>query len=298
MSHVPAAGAGGSGREIGDRPISFLPWHLWAGRSCARQVGSACANRPPAVLVPVVSVLFPEPGRGLDCPGARPGEGGACRAVNMAHTIFPASPGVVQPHRSLNAQIICSPRPASAREPGVRGTGTALPGSATAHSTQGPCCSRPSRTGRRGRVSPGPGRACCSALVTISDTTIAMSWLLCAVSHRRKVARVKSRAARTDPACALSARVAIRGGQAQPTAAGPGDGCQLPPARPAISAASISQRQPALPARCDGSRRHHRPVKLGATRKQAPASDRLQDHRRRSGGTHRCHPGSGGPTRR
>jgi hypothetical protein len=47
-------------------------------------------------------------------------------------------------------------------------------------------------------------------LVTISDTTIAMSWLLCAVPHRRKVARVKYRAARTDPACALSARVAIR----------------------------------------------------------------------------------------
>ena len=31
------------------------------------------------VLVPVVSVLFPEPGRGLDCPGAGPGK--AVRAV-------------------------------------------------------------------------------------------------------------------------------------------------------------------------------------------------------------------------
>jgi hypothetical protein len=28
-------------------------------------------------------------------PGYRAGEGGACRAVNMAHTTFPASPGVV-----------------------------------------------------------------------------------------------------------------------------------------------------------------------------------------------------------
>ena len=50
---------------------------------------------PRRSLVPVVGVLFPEPGRGLDCPGAGPGEGGACRAVNMAHTTFPASPGVV-----------------------------------------------------------------------------------------------------------------------------------------------------------------------------------------------------------
>ena len=126
-----------------------------------------------------------------------------------------------------------------------------MPGSATAHSTQGPCCSRPSRTGRRGPVSPGPGRACRSALVTISDTTIAMSWLLCAVPHRRNVARVKSRAARTDPACAPSARVAIRGGQPQPMAAGSGGDRQLPPARPAISAASSSQRQPVLPVGCD-----------------------------------------------
>ena len=127
-----------------------------------------------------------------------------------------------------------------------------MPGSATAHSTQGPCCSRPSRTGRRGPVSPGPGRACRSALVTSSDTTIAMSWLLCAVPHRRNVATVKSRAARTDPACAPRARVAIRGGQAQPTAAGSGGDRQLPPARPAISAAGISQRQPVPPVGCDG----------------------------------------------
>jgi putative transposase len=45
-------------------------------------------------------------------------------------------------------------------------------------------------------------------------------------------------------------------------------------------------------------RRHHRPVNLGATRKQAPAPDRLQDHRRGNGGTHRRHPGSGSPTGR
>ena len=60
---------------------------------------------------------------------------------------------------------------------------------------------------------------------------------------------MKYRAARTDPACAPSARVAIRGGQAQPVRAGSGGDRQLPPARPAISAAGISQPQPVLPAR-------------------------------------------------
>ncbi len=59
---------------------------------------------------------------------------------------------------------------------------------------------------------------------------------------------VKSRAARTDPGSAPSARVAIRGSQGQRARAGSGDGRHLPLARPAISAAGISQRQPALPA--------------------------------------------------
>jgi hypothetical protein len=65
-------------------------------------------------------------------------------------------------------------------------------------------------------------------LVSSSDTTIAMSWLRSAVPHRCKVATVKSRAARTDPASAPSVRVAIRGRHAQPVGAGSGDGRQLP----------------------------------------------------------------------
>ncbi len=147
---------------------------------------------------------------------------------------------------------MCSPRPVSAREPGVCGTGAARLGSATAHSTPGPCCSRPSRIGRRGPLSPDPGRACRSTLVSSSDTTIAMSWLRSASPHRCKAAMVKSRPARTDPACAPSVRAAIRGRQARPVEAGSGDGRQLSLATPAISAASISQRQPVLPARSDG----------------------------------------------
>ena len=48
----------------------------------------------------------------------------------------------------------CSPRPVSSREPGLCGAGAALPGSATAHSTQGPGCEQaePDRP-------PGPGIA-------------------------------------------------------------------------------------------------------------------------------------------
>ena len=145
--------------------------------------------------------------------------------------------------------MMCNPRPVSAREPGVRGAGAAVPGSATAHSTQGPGRGRPSRTGRPARVSPGRGRACRSALVSSSDTTIAMSGPRSAMPRRRKMATVKYRAARTDRASASSARVAIRGGQAQPVRAGSGGDRQLPPARPAISAAGISQPQPVLPAR-------------------------------------------------
>jgi hypothetical protein len=80
--------------------------------------------------------------------------------------------------------MICSPRPVSAKEPRVCGTGAARLGSATAHKTQDPGCSRPNRIGRIGRVgrvrrlgllSPDPGTACRSALVSSSETTIAMS---------------------------------------------------------------------------------------------------------------------------
>ena len=140
--------------------------------------------------------------------------------------------------------MMCSPRPVSAREPGVWGAGAALLGSATAHSTPGPGCSRPSPIGRRGQVSPDPGRACRNALVSSSDTTIAMSWLRSAVPQRCKVAMVKSRAARTDPASAPRVRIAIRGMRSRPAGTGSGGGRQLTLAKPAISAASISQRLP------------------------------------------------------
>jgi hypothetical protein len=85
-------------------------------------------------------------------------------------------------------------------------------------------------------------------LVSSSDTVIAMSSPRSAVRQRRRVAMVKSRAARTDPASAPTVRVAIRGRPAHPASAGSGDGSRLPYARPAISAATISQRKPPAPA--------------------------------------------------
>ena len=148
--------------------------------------------------------------------------------------------------------MICSPRPVSAREPGPWGTGTARLGSATAHSTHDPGCNRPSRIGRRGGRSPGQGRACRSALVSSSVTTIAMSSPRSAASHRCKVARVKSRAARTDPAPVSGVRVAIRGRSLRPAGQASDDGRPLPRVRPAVSAASISQRQSVLSAWCAG----------------------------------------------
>ena len=178
---------------------------------------------------------------------------GARRAVNrgqnIAHTTLPVSLGV-KPHWSLRAQMMCNPRPVSAKEPRVCSTGAARLGSATAHRTQDPGCSRPNRIGRRGQLSPAPGRPCRNALASSSDTTIAMSWLRSVVPQRRKVAIVKSRAARTDPASAPSVRVATRGkltgpGEAGSGEAGSGDGRRLPLVRPAISAASVSQRLPA-----------------------------------------------------
>ena len=150
--------------------------------------------------------------------------------------------------------MICSPRPVSAREPRPWGTGTARLGSATAHSTQDPGCSRPSRIGRRGGGSPGQGRACRSALVSSSVTTIAMSSPRSAASHRRRVARVKSRAAWTDPASVPGVHVTIRGWSPRPVRQASGAGCPLSRVRPAVSAASISQRQSLLSAGCSRRR--------------------------------------------
>ena len=96
-----------------------------------------------------------------------------------------------------------------------------------------------------GLVSPGPGRACRCALVSSSDTTIAMSGLRSAMPHWCRMVTVKSRAVRTDPGSAPSAGVAIRGSQGRRARAGSGDGRDLPLARSAVSAVGISQRQPA-----------------------------------------------------
>ena len=71
-----------------------------------------------------------------------------------------------------------------------------------------------------------------------------MSWLRSAVPQRCKVAMVKSRAVRTDPVSGPSVRVATRGSVTGLVGAGSGD--DRPLARPAISAASVSQRAPIL----------------------------------------------------
>ena len=73
-----------------------------------------------------------------------------------------------------------------------------------------------------------------------------MSSLRSVALHRCKVARVKSRAARTELALVPSVRVAIRGRRPRP-AAGSGGDHPLVLASPALSAATISHRQPAPP---------------------------------------------------
>src|SRR5258708_31323582 len=149
-----------------------------------------------------------------------------------------------------------SPRPVSARELGSLGTGGCWLGSATAHSTQGPGCTRPSRTGHRGRGAPGPGSACRSALVSSSDTTIAISSRRSVAPHRCKVAMVKSRAARTDPASVPGVQVATFGRHIPDRGPGSGDRGQFPLALAAIS--PTGARQPRalplalLPARRNG----------------------------------------------
>ena len=92
--------SGRTDRRLG-RPIPFRPWHrIRAGLRIAE-------SRPPGrlwVREPAPRGLGP--GRQGAVPGTRSrpgrpwyraggGEGGVCRAVNMAHTTFPASLGVV-----------------------------------------------------------------------------------------------------------------------------------------------------------------------------------------------------------
>ena len=253
------------------------------------------------VLRPVAAWSARVPGRGWRC---------LPRAEQGPHDLS-VWLGVVQPHWSRSARMRCSPRPVSSREPGIRGAGAVLPGSATAHSTRGPGWSRPSRIGCRGRVSPDPGRACRSALASSSDTTIAMSGLRSAMPRWCRVVTVKSRAVRTDPGSAPSARVATAA--ARPSARGRDPvvaaSCRSP-GRPSPRPASASGSRrcppgmtgalPSPPGRCHRASRigvcrfcdHQVPAGLtGLTRcRQAaaassPGSDRMKDRTAGMGGT-------------
>ena len=129
----------------------------------------------------------------------------------MAQTTLPLGPGGVQPHSSHSDDTTCSPRPDSPNQHCSLGTGTSSLGSDTAHSTHGPGCSRPSRTGQRGQTAPGQGTVYRSALVSSSDTTTTISSDRSSTPQRRSVAPVKSRATRTDSAPAPGVRVATLG---------------------------------------------------------------------------------------
>ena len=78
--------------RTGPRPAGQQP--RCPARSRVRQAGSGRANRP-GRSCPGRQRAVPGTGSRPARPGYRAGEGGACRAVNMAHTTFPASPGVV-----------------------------------------------------------------------------------------------------------------------------------------------------------------------------------------------------------
>src|SRR5215468_7834513 len=172
--------------------------------------------------------------------------------ANVAHTTLPRAVGEVQPHSSHSDSTTCSPRPLSSDQQGSRGAGTSSLGSEIAHSTHGPGCSRPSRTGQRGHATPGQGTVYRKALVSNSDTTITMSSLRSATPQRCKVAAVKSLATRTDSAPAPGVRVATRGYPRLRRASGGRTIGQIPLTSAAISAADMSQRQlPAAPPRAD-----------------------------------------------
>jgi len=111
-------------------------------------------------------------------------------------------PGAVRNVAPPVAERADEAQPAAGPGEGARAVAAraALLGSATARSSQGRSCGRPSRTGRRGRASPGPGGACRSALVSSSETTIAASGQRSAAPPSAQGGTVKSRATRTDPA--------------------------------------------------------------------------------------------------
>jgi hypothetical protein len=90
-------GPGRADRRPG-RPVPFRRWHrIRAGMSIAEPrppAGSGRADHP-GWSCPGRQRAVPGTGLRPGLPGCRAGEGGACRAVNRAHTTFPASLGVV-----------------------------------------------------------------------------------------------------------------------------------------------------------------------------------------------------------
>ncbi len=123
-------------------------------------------------------------GRGLACWGTgrqqRAGAGGAGRGQNKAHDLSGLAGRGVAPLVAERADEVQSTAGLAAGAGPLRcRSGLARVGDRAQHA--GPGCSRPSRIGGRGPVSPGPGRACRRALVISSDTTIVLSGLRTAI---------------------------------------------------------------------------------------------------------------------
>ena len=159
----------------------------------------------------------------------------------------------------------CSPRPVSSRGPGLCGAGAALPrvGDRAQH---GPGWSRPSRIGRRGPVSPDPGRR---AAACWSSAQTPRSRCLCCALPCPTGAEWRQRSPwRRGPIRDLRrARVAIRGRQAQRARAGSvmAASCCAPvrPSPRPVSASAGFRR--------DRCATHHRPVNVIAPAEQARA---------------------------
>ena len=92
------AGSGRTDRRPG-WPIPFRRWHRIRAGLEDREVASARpalgARTTPGGVGPGRQRAVPGTGSRPGLPWCRAGEGGACRAVNMAHTTFPVSLGVV-----------------------------------------------------------------------------------------------------------------------------------------------------------------------------------------------------------
>ena len=252
------------------------------------------------VLRPVAAWSARVPGRGWRC----------LPRANRAHTTFPVWLGVVQPHWSLSARMRCSPRPVSSREPSVRGAGAVLPGSSACAQDAGPGLEQaePDRLPWPGIAGPGQGmpqRVGHELRHYDRDVRAAFCHAPLVPGGDGKVPGGADRSGiRAERAC---------GDPRQPgpeREAGSGHGRHLPLARPAVSAAGISQRcppgmtgaLPSLPGRC------HRASRIGVCRfcdhqvlagltgltrcrlaaaASSPGSDRIEDRTAGMGGTGR-----------